>query len=209
MAANDSEFIGPARERNRDFARGWNGTPGTLPRGGITWPEEVKIRKGTVLIRIGHSRDDRGNPIPDWVNLTSPWWMESGTFLEIAARGEDAGTGIEQMVRMKLALTPDFGVADTLFWVITRDRLRAWNGRARPVMEDPDPKVREKQGRPMAWLGGYEVAQNFIPGLRDFAKWCPTQLALDAFGVLPKMPIGAYATIRKGGFGLVKWPWPG
>lgn len=207
MPCNDAEFSGTARSRNHDFARGWS-PGGGLPRGGITWPSEVKIAKGTVLVRIGHSRDDRGNPIPDWINLTSPWWMTDSTFLDIVGRGEDAGTDMQQMFRMKLALTPDFGVSDTLFWVVTRESLRAWNGRARPVMEDPDPTVRAAQGRPLAWLGGYEVAQNFIPGLRDFAAKCPTRCALDAFAVLPKVPLASYATMRNGGFAFVKWPWP-
>lgn len=169
---------------------------------------ESKLRKGRLLVRLGHSRDDKGNPIPDWINLTSPWWMEDSTFADILGRGEDAGTQMQQMFRMKLALTPGFGVCDTLFWVVTRDSLRSWAGRARPVLEDPDPAVREVQGRPLAWLGGWEVVQNFIPGLRDFARHAPTPCALDSFAVLPKVPLSAYATMKDGGFGFIKFPWP-
>jgi hypothetical protein len=207
MAANDAEFGGAGRERSRDYARGWS------PRdkrfiGGITWPEETKIRKGTVLVRIGHSRDASGNPIPDWINLTSPWWMTDATFLDIVGRGEDAGTPMDQLFRMKLALTPDFGVSDTLFWVVTRQPLRAWHGRARPVMEDPDPAVRVKLDRPLAWLGGYEVGQNFIPGLRDFTQNAPTRCAIDTLAVLPKVKLQDYAVMRRGGFAFVPFPWP-
>jgi hypothetical protein len=207
MAENDDQFQGSMREKTRDFARGWS--PGTKKfMGGITWPEENKIRAGTVLMRIGHSRDDGGNPMPDWINLTSPWWMTSSTFLDIVGRGEDAGTEMNQMFRMKLALTPDFGVSDTVFWVQTTVPLRSWAGRARPVLEDPNPVVREAQGRPLGWMGGWEVVQNFIPGLRDFARGCPTPLALNGFKVLPKVPVSAYGTLRDGGFGFANWPWP-
>ncbi|WP_426957537.1 hypothetical protein [Muricoccus radiodurans] len=207
MPANDAEFQGAARASGYDYARGY--MPGKpTPTGGITYPSEVKIPKGTVLIRIGHSRYDDGSPMPDWVNLTSPWWMTSGTFLEIVGRGEDAGTDMQHMFRMKLALTPDFGVSDTIFWVVTKTSLRAWNGRARPVMEDPDPAVREKKGRPLAWLGGFEIAQNYVPGLRDFKARCPTRCALDSFEVLPKVPVTRYAALRNGGFTTIKWPWP-
>lgn len=207
MAANDSEFQGAAGARNLSFAQGWN--PATRSaRGGISFPQEVKIRPGEVLIRIGHSVNAKGAPIPDWENLTSPWWMTSGTFLEIAARSQDSGTDIHHLARMKLALTPDFGVADTLFWVVVRQTLRAWNGRGFPVMEDPDPKVRQASNRPLAWHGGYEIAQNFIPGLRDFAAWKPTPLAIDSFGVLPKMQLSSWASLRAGGHGFIPFPWP-
>ena len=207
MAANDTEFGGTTGDTNLAFAQGWN--PSTRSaRGGISFPQQVKIRPGEVLIRIGHSVDAAGNPVPDWVNLTSPWWMTSSTFLEIGGRSEDSGTGIAQMVRMKLALTPDFGVADTLFWVIVRQTLRAWNGRGFPVMEDPDPTVREKQGVPLAWHGGYEISQNFIPGLRDFAAWKPSPVALASFDVLPKMPLTAWGSLHDGGFAPIPFPLP-
>jgi len=207
MSANDSEFIGTARGRNLDFAKGWNAA-GNAKRGGISSPQEVKIPKGRVLIRIGHSRDESGAKMPDWVNLTSPWWMTDATFLEIAGRSEDAGTPIAQMVRMKLALTPDFGVCDTLFWVVTKQPLRAWHGRGNPVLEDPDPKVRAAKGRPLGWWGGYEVGQNFIPGLRDWAANRPSAAAIDGLAVLPKMPLSAWATIRNGGFAPIPFPFP-
>lgn len=207
MSGNDAEFSGPARERNRDYARGWNPGVGQFV-GGITYPVEAKIRAGTVLVRVGHSRDGAGKPMPDWINLTSPWWMTDSTFLDIVGRGEDAGTEMGHMFRMKLALTPDFGVSDTIFWVRTTRMLRVWAGRARPVMEDPDPAVREIKGRPLAWLGGYEVNQNFIPGLRDFAAGRPTACALDSFAVLPKVPVSAYGVLRQGGHAFKPWPWP-
>ncbi len=207
MPANDAEFVGTTGDRNLAFAQGWN--PSTKSaRGGISFPQPVKVRAGEVLIRIGHSVDNAGNPLPDWVNLTSPWWMTSSMFHEITGRSEDSGTGISQMVRMKLALTPDFGVADTLFWVIVRQTLRAWNGRGFPVMEDPDPMVREKQGVPLAWYGGYEISQNFIPGLRDFAAWKPSPIALASFDVLPKMPLSDWAALRDGGFTPIPFPVP-
>jgi hypothetical protein len=207
MAANDDQFQGAAREANRDYARGWLPAKGRF-QGGITYPEETKIARGKVLVRLGHSHDKVGNPVEDWENLTSPWWMSDSTFLDILGRGEDAGTGMNQMFRMKLALTPDFGVSDTLFWVVTTQPLRAWAGRARPVLEDPDPAVRERQGRPLAWLGGYEIVQNFIPGLRDFAKREATSCAKRSFAVLPKVKLSDYATMRQGGFAFVEKPWP-
>ena len=207
MPVNDAEFGGATGDRNLAFAQGWNPSA-RAARGGISFPQQVKIRPGEILIRIGHSVDDAGNPIPDWVNLTSPWWMTSSTFLEIGGRSDDSGTGIEQMVRMKLALTPDFGVADTLFWVRVKQPLRAWNGRGFPVMEDPDPAVREKQGVPLAWHGGYETSQNFIPGLRDFAAWKPSPVALASFDVLPKMPLTAWGSLHDGGFAPIPFPLP-
>lgn len=206
ISNNDAEFTGEARQRNKDFALGWSGD---TKRGGMSNPEEIKIAKGTVLIRIGHSVNAEGGPMPDWQNLTSPWWMTDSTFLDIAARGESAGTAIHQMVRMKLALTPDFGICDTLFWVVTRQSLRAWNGRGNPVMEDPDPAVREAKGRPLAWYGAYELAQNYIPGLRTFgAGAAPTACALASLAVLPKLPLSAYANLRKGGFAFLPFPYP-
>jgi len=207
MASNDVEFTGPARQRNRDFARGWSPRDGKFI-GGITYPEEGKIPQRKLMVRIGHSHDATGAPIPDWFNLTSPWWMHDATFLDMAGRSEEAGTPIQQMARMKLALTPEFGVSDTLFLMVTKDSLRTWSGRARPVMEDPDPAVRAALDRPMAWLGGYEVVQHFIPGLRDFARGAPTAIALSSLAVLPKVALSAYASLRAGGFGFIKFPWP-
>ena len=207
MPANDHEFRDEARRKNLDFARGYVPGSGKMT-GGITFPVEAKISKGTILARVGHSRFADGSPMPDWVNLTSPWWMTASTFLEIASRGQDAGTDLQHMVRMKLALTPAFGVADTLFRVVTKDSLRVWNGRARPVMEDPDPAIREAKGLPLAWLGGYEIAQSFIPGLRDFDKRCPTKCALDTLAVVPKVPLAEYSIMRPSGFDFSRWPWP-
>lgn len=207
MAANDSEFIGAARQRNLDFATGWNAA-GSAKRGGISAPMEVKIPKGRVLVRIGHSRDESGAAMPDWINLTSPWWMTDATFLEIAGRAESAATPIAHMVRMKLALTPDFGVCDTLFWAVTTQPLRAWHGRGNPVLEDPDPAVRAAKGRPLGWWGGHEVGQNFIPGLRDWAANRPSAAALTGLAILPKMPLSAWSTIRDGGFAPIRFPFP-
>ncbi|PZW49182.1 hypothetical protein C8P66_103208 [Humitalea rosea] len=207
MASNDAEFQGSARESNRDYARGWFPAKGRFI-GGITYPEEAKLPKGKLLVRLGHTHDLDGNPLPDWINLTSPWWMEASTFSDIIGRGEEAKTPMDQMFRMKLALTPGFGVSNMLFWVVAKQSLRSWAGRARPVMEDPDPAVREAKGLPLAWLGGWEVVQHYVPGLRDFDLHAPTPCALASLAVLPKVPLSSYATMKAGGFGFIRFPYP-
>ncbi|RVT95942.1 hypothetical protein EOD42_12470 [Rhodovarius crocodyli] len=161
-----------------------------------------------MLYRIGHSRRSDGSRIPDWENFTSPWWITDSTFLEIAGRSEDAGTEIGLLVRMKLALTPDFGCCDTLFRVQLKNTLRAWNGRGFPVFENGTPEERERDNLPMAWHGGYEIAQNFVPGLRDFANNRPTQCALDSLNPLPPLPLTSYARVRDGGHAFIPFPWP-
>jgi hypothetical protein len=213
MALNDAEFVGEAGKQALDRAQGGNGEGKgkAAYRGGISSPSPIKFRPGEVLIRIGHSVNRAGEPVPDWKNLTSPWWMTSSTFREIAARSGNSGVAIQLAMRMNLALASDFGVCDTLFWVRVKQPLRAWTGRGFPVMEDPDPAVREASGVPIGWHGGWEIAQNFIPGLcafRDKVPVGPSAVALAAFDVLPKMPLSEWTSLNDGGFSVLPFPMP-
>ena len=54
----------------------------------------------------------------------------------------------------------------------------------------------------------HNCTQNFIPGLRDFANWKPSPIALACFDVLPKMPLTEWTSLRKGGFSTIPFPMP-
>lgn len=202
---NEEEFSDPGRyARNLAFAQGWSPSEGKA-RGGIASPQPVKLRRGQVrcLMRVGHSHY-KGNRVPDWVNLSSPWWMADQTFLDIGQRAAESGARMQQMVRMKLAITPDFGVCDTVFWVELKPgiALRAFVGRGFPVMESADPAERGRQDRPLAWLGDHEVPQYFIPGLRSYGPggMKPAAIINDAFDVLPPQPVHRWHRVVRGGF---------
>jgi hypothetical protein len=165
--ANGDEFVGAKSDRNYAFAMGWNGKSDrgeSAMRGGIAHPQELKLHPGQVLYRIGHSN------LWDVFNQSSPWWIMDQTFLELSITSETAGTPLVHLIRMKLALTPDFGTCNRIFAAIVRRPLRALVGKGFPVWEDPDPDVRAKLDRPLAWPGSVEIPQLFIPGLRDRSK---------------------------------------
>jgi hypothetical protein len=163
--ANAEEFVGKERGQTYAYAMGWNGRSSASGesafRGGMVAPQELKLKPGQVLYRLGHSN------LWDRVNQSSPWWMFDQTFLELSITSETAGTALVQLARIKLALTPDFGACNRVFAAVVRRPLRALVGKGFPVWEDPDPDIRAKQGRPLAWPGSAEIPQLFIPGLRD------------------------------------------
>ncbi len=166
--ANGEEFSGQKRGATYAYAMGWNGK-GALDgqsafRGGMANPQEMKLHPGQVIYRFGHSN------LWDRVNQSSPWWMLDQTFLELTTVSTGSRSGLVGLARMKLALTPDFGSCNRVFAAIVRRPLRVLVGKGVPVWEDPDPKVRAKQGRPVAWAGSAEIPQLFIPGLRDWSS---------------------------------------
>jgi len=172
--ANADEFNGQKRDKTYAYAMGWNGQGSASGksafRGGMANPQEMKLHTGQVIYRLGHSN------LWDRVNQSSPWWMLDQTFLELTITSEGVRSGLVGLARMKLALTPDFGSCNRVFAAIVRRPLRVLVGKGFPVLEDPDPAVRAKLGRPVAWSGSAEIPQLFIPGLRDWSS-NPTDLS--------------------------------
>lgn len=184
---NEAEFANPDRyERWRSKAMGWDEMR-RRAEGGIYDMREMKIRRGSVLFRIGHSKSDRG-AVPNEINLSSPWWMSDEAFLDICASVRITGIELQSLGRYKLSVADRYGVFDTVFQVVTCGPLGAFRGVGVPVFEGG-----EDGGtlRPLAWPG-HEVPQYFIPGLRDLDSNKPTGLAAEAFVRRPEMPVSIW-----------------
>jgi hypothetical protein len=167
QAENQSLFDDPNEYgRLKAFASGHSN--GRI-RGGMSFIEEDKIRVGEVIYRVGHSNKTADE------NISSPWWMRDSLLYYIMNSAEAAGTNEQQLYRMKCAVSYDFGVADILLQVRVKKTLRAFTGRGRPVIDQAPGKAG------LTWFGAFEIAQLFIPGLRDFKRNVPTPLCLDCF----------------------------
>ncbi|MFT8244572.1 hypothetical protein [Roseomonas sp. BN140053] len=213
--ANEDEFSKPhKRAKNEMFARGW-GVWTKAFRGGIASPRETKLSNEQVLYRIGHSTS------PLVKNLTSGWWMTAGTFLGLgvlagrledypARPGEDMSkreTVMQHMMRIKLAVSPDFGVFDTVFSIRLEQPLKAFSGRGFPAAEPGDDAERMAKSRPMAWFGAHEVAQLYIPGFWNFDDNVITSVATESIGFLGSVPVSAWNNIGLNTRGAVPYPW--
>jgi hypothetical protein len=194
---NQSDFISPRRELWLNQAMGWEKENGPHS-GGLRDPREVKVRRGSGLFRIGHSKDVRtGLPRADASNLANPWWMDGETFGDIAISADTIGTDRQYMARLKLSVSEHNGLFDLIYWVRVRESLGSFMGFGHPVYDEADTQF---PNPPPAWgWPGREVRQCFIPGLRDLNKQ-PTGLADQAFEVITgrPIPVHAWSTIDNG-----------
>ena len=159
--ANDQYFSDPKlRAEHERFARGFDPREGTF-QGRITFPQEDKVyRRDRLLFRFGHGGKS------DEENLSSPWWLREASFNEIVARARMSERNLIEMSRIKNAVPHRFGPADVIYTVEILDSLRVFTGRGRPVVEEsstPDSTAKR------IFPGGFEVAQLYIPGLREGA----------------------------------------
>ncbi|HEV2675475.1 MAG TPA: hypothetical protein VGV37_13105 [Aliidongia sp.] len=184
---NEAEFADPRRyDRWRAKAMGWDEV-GRSAEGGMHDMREIKIRRGSVLFRIGHSRSDRG-AVPDAINLSSPWWMSDESFLDLCSSVRIIGGELQSLGRYKLSVAERYGVFDTVFQVVTSGALGAFRGAGVPVFEGGS---NGQPLRPLAWPGR-EIPQYFIPGLRDLDSNKPTGLADKTFVPRPAMPVSTW-----------------
>jgi len=192
---NAAEFNNPRRLRRWMMrAMGWSDA-NAQHEGGIWNPREVKLRRTQVLFRIGHSSSSRG-PVPDEINLTSPWWMEPETLADIGISSNILGLDHGRIARLKLSVSERYGVFDTIICVRLRAGLGALRGAGNPVYDPVEPGSLDP---PPVWaFPGRQVMQVFIPGLRDFHNR-PTGLANEAFELIAKRPVHAWQSMDEGG----------
>lgn len=160
-------------------------------RSGIQMPEQVKIERNAILYRIGHSNKELDT------NLSSPWWMSDASFDYLRRQaGRDAGPmhvdGVfQELFRNKLAVPHSFGLADMLVKVAVRQRLRAFTGRGGYISDA------QEGGETIGWIGGFEIAQYFIPGLR-LENGSASPMAKSALEVLEYQPLKSFIRSRYG-----------
>ncbi|CAH0296036.1 hypothetical protein SRABI118_04228 [Massilia sp. Bi118] len=160
-------------------------------RSGIQMPDQVKIERNAILYRIGHSNKDIET------NLSSPWWMSDASFDYLrrqAGREADrqqVGGVFQELFRNKLAVPHSFGLADMLVKVAVRQRLRAFSGRGGYIGDT------QEGGEVVGWIGGFELAQYFIPGLR-LDKGGASPMAKSALEVLAYQPLQSFIQSRHG-----------
>lgn len=183
QATNQHFFEDPAEyNRQIEFAGGYSKSG---VRGGI-WPvTQDKLRPGEVIYRVGHSS------MPMTKNMSSPWWMRDESFYAICGASQRSGTALENIYRMKCAVAHDFGVSDIVLEAQVKQLLRVFAGHGRPV-EDKDPK---RQGR--VWFGAIEIAQMFIPGLRDFKTGLPTAICHGSIEIIEKYKVVEYISVQR------------
>ncbi|MFT8246897.1 hypothetical protein [Roseomonas sp. BN140053] len=193
---NQAEFDNPRRLRRWMLrASGWRNAT-AQHEGGMWDPKEVKLRRGQVMFRIGHSQSWRG-PVPMAINLSSPWWFEGETFADIGVTSNNTGLGQQAVARLKLSVSERYGVFDTIICVRLRESLGALRGEGNPVFDPPDP---DSTTPPPVWAyPGSNVKQCFIPGLRDFHER-PTDLPDAAFELLGTRSVHAWQAIDDKGF---------
>jgi len=181
--ANQSFFDDPAEyNRQIDFAGGYSESG---VRGGI-WPvTQDKLRPGEVIYRVGHSN------MAMTKNMSSPWWMRDESFYAICNASERSGTDIGDIYRMKCAVSYDFGVSDIVLEARVTRLLRVFAGHGRPV-EDKSP---EQKGR--VWFGALEIAQMYIPGLRDFKTGLPTAICHESIEIIEKYKVSDYISVQR------------
>jgi hypothetical protein len=93
---------------------------------------------------------------------------------------------------MKCAVSYDFGVSDIVLEARVTKLLRVFAGHGRPV-EDKDP---EQKGR--IWFGALEIAQMYIPGLRDFKTGFPTEICHASIEIVEKYKVNEYIAVQRG-----------
>ena len=208
-AANESEFLGAAQEKNRRHALGLQHSG--PPSGGMTWADIVDLLPGTMLCRLGHM----GTPIQ--ISLLSAWWIRQCEFSALV-RGVAANpTALTERAREGLALSDEYvrpdpvinkirascnlGDLDTLKNNAARrpfDRihivevtrlLRAFSGPGRDV-ESNAPADNSGGGR--VWRADPRIRQLYIPGLgADYrtADYPMTETARSSLHFRRSMPV--------------------
>ena len=191
---NELEFYNP-RRLNRWISRagGWT-ADGRSQEGGIWDPKPIKLRRGQDLFKIGHSRSSRG-PVPDAVNLSSPWWMEGETFAGISTSANTLGIDRQKIARLKLSVSERYGVFDTIFCVRLREPMGALRGEGNPVFDPPEPGA--LTAAPVWAFPGSSVMQCFIPRLRDLHGDI-TGLTDRAFTVTGRFPVSQWVSLDSG-----------
>lgn len=211
MTPLNQRFFDDSAERNRqiEFAGGYkqitrpNGAKDTIIRGGI-WPmTEDKLRPGEVIFRVGHSN------LPMTQNMSSPWWLRDESFYAICDasertrkslaeskkpddRSERHRTSLGNLFRMKCAVSYDFGVADIVLQARVTHTLRVFAGHGRPVVDDSDGR------KGQVWFGALEIAQMFVPGLRDFKTGFPTDICRQSIEITEKYKVSDYIAVERG-----------
>jgi hypothetical protein len=94
--------------------------------------------------------------------------MRDESFYAILGASEASGTGLGELYRMKCAVSYDFGTADIILQARVKQLLRVFAGHGRPVVDESEGRAGQ------VWFGALEIAQMFIPGLRDFKTGYPT-----------------------------------
>jgi hypothetical protein len=125
-------------------------------------------------------------------NMSSPWWMRDESFFAICDASDRSGTKLADLYRMKCAVSCDFGVADILLEVRVTDLLRVWAGHGRPVVDGTEGR------RGQVWFGAIEIAQMFIPGLRDFETGLPSAICHRSIEIVEKYKISDYISVERG-----------
>jgi hypothetical protein len=82
----------------------------------------------------------------------------------------------------------DFGVSDIVLEARLNLTLRAFTGHGRAVVDDRRGQV---------WFGSLEIAQLFIPGLRDFERKIPTPLCHAAIEIVEKLKVSEYIRVQR------------
>lgn len=145
---NDHYFMDP-ETRQQSLA---------LARSGIQFPEETKLRAGSIVYRIAHS--DRS--FEDAV--AGAWWMTEEAFSHVKSIASKAYPETRQdrafrsVYRQKLAVPSDFGSADLIVRGVVLSSLRAWTGRGKPIPSKHDSQE--------VYIGAFEIAHLCIPGLK-------------------------------------------
>jgi hypothetical protein len=181
---NQSLFDDPKEyDRQMEYAGGY--AAGGV-RGGI-WPvTQDKLRPGEVIFRVGHSS------LPMTKNMSSPWWMRDESFYAICDASERSGTRLPELYRMKCAVAYDFGTADIVLEARVTALLRVFAGHGRPVVDESDDR------RGQVWFGALEIAQIYIPGLRDFKTGFPTATCRASIEIVEKYKVSDYISVQRG-----------
>jgi hypothetical protein len=181
--ANQSLFNDP-KEYNRLKAMACGVSRNGI-RGGLSFVTEDKVRAGETIFRIGHSN------LPMTLNMSSPWWIREAAFDHIMETAAHAGSDPQELFRMKCAVSYDFGVSDIVLEARLNVTLRAFAGHGRPVIDDSD----DRKGQ--VWFGSLEIAQLFIPGLRDHERKVPTPLCHAAINIIEKFKVCEYIHVQR------------
>jgi len=86
----------------------------------------------------------------------------------------------------------DFGVADIVLEARVTDLLRVFAGHGRPVVDGTEGR------KGQVWFGALEIAQMYIPGLRDFKTGFPTAICRRSIEITEKYKISDYIAVQRG-----------
>ena len=184
VPANQSLFDDPA-SFNRLIAIA-TGISDDRVRGGMYGITQDKLRPGELIFRVGHST------LPMTKNMSSPWWMRDESFYAILGASEASGTPLGELYRMKCAVSYDFGTADIVLQARVRQLLRVFAGHGRPVIDESSGRAGQ------VWFGALEIAQVFVPGLRDFKTGLPTPLCHAAIEIEEKFKVSEFRRVWRG-----------